>query len=232
MDSIEYNREYLSRLSCTKIKKLCKEVNIKGYTKFKEKDELIEYILNIKSNSDENKKRRFFYKKQLIQFYKKVKRINYKKFLKEEDDHNMYEEIRPSQLFCIQLIIDKNIQDFDNLSNKNKIEIIKNQEEFDDIEIEFGDIITIEMDTNNKHYYIGKENQIIYSNEIPIEITKYLKNAYKYYSEMFKKSKIGKKINDNFIIDLRINDEFVKENTIGYIKKEWDWKIKYNNKDK
>ena len=88
------------------------------------------------------------------------------------------------------------------------------------------------MDINNKNYYIGKENKIIYSDEIPFEITKYLKKAYKYYSEMFKKNRIGKKINDNFIINLRINDEFVKENTIGYIKKEWGWKIKYNNKDK
>ena len=112
MDSIEYNQEYLSRLSFTKIKKICKEDNIKGYTKFKEKDELVEYILNIKSNSDENIKRIKFQKKQLIQFYKKVKRINYKKYLKEEEDKNIYEEIRPSQLVCIQLVIDKNIEDF------------------------------------------------------------------------------------------------------------------------
>ena len=82
MDFIEYSQQYLRRFSCNKLKDLCKEKRIKGYTKYQKKQNLIDYIIKVKNNEDENKNRLYFQKQQLIHFYKKVKRINYKKYWK------------------------------------------------------------------------------------------------------------------------------------------------------
>ena len=230
MDFIEYSQQYLRRFSCNKLKDLCKEKRIKGYTKYQKKQNLIDYIIKVKNNEDENKNRLYFQKQQLIHFYKKVKRINYKKYQKEENETIHYENINPTQYISFDLDYYMSIED---LEEKEKLNSIKEQEEFTEIEFIFGDIIYFVGQKEPFIYFIGKENRLIKSKCVPIEITQNLKNGYKSYYKVYHNT-IQILLNTkriDFMIELKYNDEFVKESTIGCIQKEWNWKIEYRNKE-
>ena len=232
----------MDKLNVKQIKEIFKNMGIKGYTTLK-KAQLIEksnneeiydrYLLKIKKENQKKDKLvdlEFENKNNLQDFYDTVNdNIDYNEDESDTEDSVTEEDFETNiedEMLCYGDYpeIESELYNYETDQEKKDYLISLDLEDITEYDYKFGNSIQFSQNRSHGRYFIGKNDELIFNPMFgdgdlvyPYEITKYTKNALRFFDLEFADS-----------IYLRYDDEFVKKHIQGKIYYKWKWEIVYN----
>ena len=234
----------MEQLKVSELKKICKDVGVKGYSTLK-KPQLLEkmrnesiydlYLTQKKQENERNQKLEKIKdeKKLNLQDFNETIQLNYEY---NEDESDTEDSVCEDEFedFKNNYLIYGDYQEFEEKLNTKNTDQEKKEyllstdfgdEDISDYEYTFGNSLQFSQNRAHSHYIIGKNDELIVPEMfgdgdlvIPYEITKFNKNATRAF--------------DMDLVDyiyLRHDDLFVKKHIPGKIYKKWNWRIMFDN---
>lgn len=233
----------MEQLKVSELKKICKDVGVKGYSALK-KPQLLEkmrnesiYDLYLTQKKQENERdlklEKIKDEKKLnLQDFNETIQLNYEYNEDESDTEDSVCEDDFEVIYDNLLIygdyygVEDKMNEKETDKEKKEFLISTGLEDINERNYRFGNSLQFSQNRAHGRYYIGKNDKLIVPDMfgdgdlvVPYEITKFNKNAVNSF--------------DMDLVDyiyLRHDDLFVKKHIPGKIYKKWNWKIMFDNR--